>query len=162
MLNDDSIDILLMLEKGFTILKIFINTQLINILITHAFHNPYEELMKALRGIINGQKETECFLYDEPGGVKMEFHKSENNKIRVKINRLEDEYYSRKEAKENKIIADFIINEYEFLIKVYFQLKKIFYLLKNKDYSKDRGGRFPFDEYNNFEKTLKKYIGEIK
>ena len=168
--NDDSVDFLLMLEKyGLSIFKIFVNGQLIDIEISPIFNCAYFELIEALLKIVNEQKETECFLYDEPTrvGIKMGFSKigSKNNRIHIKINSFEELYETfisikqhSKEPKESKLMVEFTMGKNELLIKMYFQLKKIFCLLKDKEYSKDRGKYFPFEEYKRFENKMLEII----
>lgn len=127
-------------------------------IISHVFGDPYIDFMDALTKLIKGNNNSTFYWYREPGGEKFEIKRlfEGRDKVCVSITGFNESYEF--EIKEYKKIVEFEIKLKNLLTVAYFQLKKTFLLLKDKDYAKDRQKDFPFEDFIKFEQIVKEFL----
>ncbi|WP_224994603.1 hypothetical protein [Cesiribacter sp. SM1] len=155
----DDIDILLTLHPhGWSSCCIYVRDFKYEIIISHVFSDPYFDFIRALSSIINNQDHTDLVWYGEPGGEKIEISrlKDKKDKVAITISSFQESF--GEEVKEYKKAAVFQMQVRQLILISYYQLKKIFQLLKDSEYSKNRHQDFPFQEYLKFEKLAQEYL----
>ncbi|RDC61448.1 hypothetical protein [Adhaeribacter pallidiroseus] len=158
--DDYDIDILLTLNPhGWSTCWIIKERKNFELVISHVFGDPYFDLIQALTGLINNKEEVTFFWYREPGGEKIEISriKERRHEVRVLISGFQESF--EEAIKDFKPTVEFQIKLKQLIIIMYFQLRKTFVLLKDKEYSKNRPNSFPFEEYMKFEKLASEYLG---
>jgi hypothetical protein len=58
----------------------------------------------------------------------------------------------------NAVEADFTISKKQFIILAYLQLKKIYLLLRDKDFTRDRANYFAFNAFHASSQEIEEYI----
>lgn len=155
----DNIDILLTLNPhGWSSCFLFVRDKTFEFAITHIFSDPYADLIQALSNLVNGQKETSFYFYDEPGGQRFEIKRimTQQNKVIVSINEFTELFYE--EPKQFNLIISFEIKLKQLIAIFYFQLQKTHLLLQDKEFSESRTTNFPFQEFHKFEKLAKLFL----
>ena len=161
MKETDDIDILLTLHPyGWSTCYIFIEGKKFELTISHVFGDPYFDLITALTDIINNQKEVSFIWYGEPGGEQIEINeiKDRRDKVNVLINGFNESF--GEEIKDLEKTVGFNIKKKHLITLFFLQMKKIFFLLKDRKYSVNRQNDFPFQEYLKFESLVLMYLNE--
>lgn len=159
MQETNDIDFILTLHPhGWSTCWIVIHGDKYELIISHVFGDPYIDFMEALTKLIKGNNNSTFYWYREPGGEKFEIKRlsDRRDKVCVSITGFNESYGS--EIKDYKKTVEFEIKLENLLIVAYFQLKKIFLLLKDKDYAKDRQKDFPFEDFIKFEQIVKEFL----
>lgn len=158
----DIIDLSLILHpNGWSSCRIIMDTSHTDIIISHVFSDPYYDLIYAIEKVINKESEFSFYWYGEPGGEKLKFTriKNDTNIIKIEILGFTESY--GEEIKNYNQTLTFFIKEHQFVILFYLQLKKIFLLLKDNEYAKNRQNDFPFQEFKKLDSIVQKYLQEI-
>lgn len=157
--DTDDINLALMMNPhGWSTCFIYVRGKSYVLTITHVFNDPYEVFIHSLISLMNGQKSTEFFWYDEPGGEKIEITRldSHHDAVLVDIHGFYDGFGEAPEDFERTV--SFEIKLKSLLTISYMQLKKTFQLLKERSYAKDRGSKFPFQKFAEFEKAVAAFL----
>jgi hypothetical protein len=107
---------------------------------------------------MSGQKSVSFFWYSEPGGNHIEIARihSDKHKALVRIQGFSESFGHEINTFEELVSFEISINI--FLTIAYLQLKKTFLLLKERDFAKERGNKFPFAKFLEFEKLILKQL----
>ncbi|QDA60123.1 hypothetical protein [Hymenobacter jejuensis] len=155
----DDIDFVLRLHsEGWSTCIIYIENKSYELIITHVFGDPYYNFMHSLMGLINGLQSANFFWYNEPGGARIEITKLKAGKdiVLVNIQSFKEAFGNEIKVYEENIC--FEIKLKSLLILSYMQLKKIFLLLKERDFAQHRSDGFPFRKFVEFEKAVKDFV----
>ncbi len=112
---------------------------------------------------MKGDKSTSFIWHGEPGGNLVIFNEMTNldKDIYIKVIDIEVDYGQElnfKELTKGRAEIEFQINKIQLVRMLYYEFKKIFELMKGKDFSLTRKDEFPFKEFDEFEKITLKYI----
>lgn len=155
----DDIDFLLTLHpNGWSTCRFLVGGQEIVITITHVFGDAYYDVMKSLSQLMKKEKETSFVFYGEPGGLRVSMKRVMDRRHMIFVT-IEDFAESfGEEIKGFEETIQFEIKEKQLVILVYYQLKKIVMLMKERSFSEKRGGDFPFRIFADFEIQAKEYL----
>lgn len=156
----DDLDLMLTLcPNGWSTFWLVSKNQKIEIVISHAFSDPFYDLTSSLRLLIEGNKNASFIWYDEPGGAQFVFTQDDkfHHIIEVEISEFTESYGEH--ISQFKEVYTFRIKKNMLIILFYNQLKKTQLLLKEKSYAKNRRSEFPLKEFLELEKELKRYKG---
>jgi hypothetical protein len=149
----DNIDILCILEThGWSTCILFIGDNIHSInSISHAFGDPIGDLVSATTSLLQGASEVEFIWWHEPGGTQWKIVRSndERHKMIVTVRKFLSDYGHP--ITQDKILVEFEIKISQFSTLIYYQMKKISALLKEKSYEKNRSGEFPYAEFRKLE-----------
>jgi hypothetical protein len=149
----DNIDILYILEPhGWSTCILCIGDKIHTIdSISHAFADPMEDLVSATISLLKGTSEIEFIWWHEPGGTQWKIvrNNDERHKAIVTVEELSSSYGDS--IIQGKILAEFEIKINHFSTLIYYQMKKIETLLKEKSFEKNRSGEFPYAEFRKLE-----------
>jgi len=151
-------------EHGWSSCWIYANDKLYEVSITHIYpEDPIEECINALVGIINGEVERKFNWYGEPGGDQIIIREisTDNNKVKFSVIGFSEEYgdyIGDLAAKSEKTETEFEIKKIQLIRIFYFEFKKIFELMKDKQFEENRKNDFPFKRFREFEPLALKYI----
>ena len=144
----DNIDLMWTLEShGWSTITLFIDDKIHRFEISHCFGDPLSELIQITINLIDKSTQEVACWYSEPGGHRWSFSRDPENqhKINIEIEEILDEVYE--EIKNTETVLKFTIKESQLVQLFMTQMDKIFELLKDKQYAKDRQSDFPFDIY---------------
>lgn len=153
--DTDNIDLILTMHPhGWSTCFIYIDGKAYELAITHIFNDPYEELIHSLISLLKGEKSSEFFWYGEPGGERIEITRleSRHDAVLVDVQGFREDW--GREITSFERTVSFEIKLKALLIIFYMQLKKIFLLLKERNYAKNRRSDFPFQKFIEFEKLV--------
>lgn len=146
-------------EHGWSTCSITTNHTTYKFLISHVVHeDPIEECMNSLLRMINGQKESRFKWYDEPGGERITLREqpTQKNLIDFIVEEFTTDFgVSNDDYKES---LRFSISKKLLVTMFYYEFKKIFELMKDKNYSKNRNSDFPFQSFKTFEEQVVEYL----
>jgi hypothetical protein len=148
----DDIDILYMLEPhGGSTCILYVRDTMHSLWISHVFGDPIYDLISATISLLKGALEVEFIWWGEPGGNQWRIirSKDECHKIAVTVTKLSSDYGHP--IIQQEVIAEFEIKVTHFATLVYYQMKKIETLLKEKSFEKNRSGEFPYAEFHKLE-----------
>lgn len=153
MSDRDDIDILYSLQHhGWSTCILFVGNKIYSIdSISHAFGDPMGDLVSANISIIGGASEVEFIWWHEPGGTQWKIVRDRDRQHQIKIIVTEFSASYGELIKDETTVVEFEIKVSHFLTLVYYQMKKISILLKEKNFDKDRSGEFPYAEFYKFE-----------
>ncbi|MFC6381564.1 hypothetical protein [Psychrobacter glacincola] len=132
--------------------------------ISHSFgDDPMVVCMQSLMKIMKGDKSTSFVWYGEPGGNLVILNEIENlsKDVYIKVIDIEVNYGQElnfEELAKGRAELEFQINKIQLVRMLYYEFKKIFELMKGKEFSLTRKDEFPFKEFDEFEKTALEYI----
>lgn len=132
--------------------------------ISHSFgDDPMVVCMHSLASIMKGEKNTSFIWYGEPGGNLVIFNEminlSQNAYIKViDINVDYGQNLNFEELAKGRAEIELQINKIQLVRMFYYEFKKIFELMKNKEFASTRKDEFPFKEFAEFEKTALEFI----
>jgi hypothetical protein len=151
--DGDDVDILYVLEThGWSTCILYIGDTTHSIdSISHAFGDPLGDLAIATISLLKGASEVEFTWWHEPGGTQWKIVRSndEHHNIIVTVIELLSDYGHP--ITQDTILAEFEIKISHFATLVYYQMKKISVLLKEKSYEKNRSGEFPYADFHKLE-----------
>ncbi|WP_400191743.1 hypothetical protein [Hymenobacter sp. B81] len=151
----DDIDLFLTMHpNGWSTCGICVHRKLYIIRITYVLGDPYYDFMHALMRLINGQQDTSFIWYDEPGGEKITLTKRKTDPEMVWVDVQRFNEGEEKEITDFKPTVSFEIKLRALIIVAYLQLKKTALLLADRNFARVRGSGFPFQKFNEFEKSV--------
>lgn len=159
----DDIDLFLTLHQhGWSTCWIYTNDKKVKLTISHVFGDPYFDFMNSLSQLIDRKNETVFFWYGEPGGerVKIQRIKDRQHIVNVKIDGFHASF--GEDIKDFEETIEFEIKEKQLITIVYYQLKKIDNLLKEKSFATNRAANFPFKDFVRFENLVTDYLQQEK
>jgi len=130
---------------------LFVDGQAYKMFITHVFGDPLDEFISCLIRLLEGKEEVNFIWYGEPGGTiwRIQRNRLEKHKAIFTLDDFSEGY--GEEIKETDRMVEFEMNIQPFVLIGYYQMKKLFALLKEKSYAHDRQREFPFDLYRKLE-----------
>jgi hypothetical protein len=151
--NRDDVDILYVLEThGWSTCLLYVGDTTHSIdSISHAFGDPIGDLISATISLLKGASEVEFVWWHEPGGTQWKIVRSNNghHKIIVTVIKLSSDYGDP--ITQETILAKFEIKVSHFSTIIYYQMKKISALLKEKSYEINRSGEFSYADFRKLE-----------
>ena len=153
MYDCDDIDILYVLQShGWSTCILYIGDRIHSIdSISHAFGDPIGDLILATISLLKGASEVEFVWWHEPGGTQWRIIRSNNEprKIIITVIELSSDYGHS--IIQERILLKFEIKVNHFSTLIYYQLKMIETLLKEKSFDQSRSGEFPYAEFHKLE-----------
>lgn len=149
---EDNIDFLLILNKhGWSTFLLNLNGAIHEISISSVLSEPLYDVTKLLLSLLDNEDEVTMHLFDEPGWsiFRISRDKTQRHILLVEIGISAD-----RDGCQYEKMVDFRIKQKQFLIILFYQLKKIFHLLSEKSFAKDREGEFPYDYYKELVKRI--------
>lgn len=149
---EDNIDFLLILNKyGWNTFLLNLNGAIHEISISSVFSEPLYDVAKLLLSLLSNEDEMTMHWADEPGWsiFQISRDKTQRHILSVEIGIAED-----RDGSQYEKMVDFRIKQKQFLIIMFYQLKKNFHLLSEKSFAKDREGEFPYDYYKELVKKI--------
>ena len=156
---EDNIDVSLILNKhGWTTFLLNLNGAIHEISISSVFSEPLYDVAKLLLSLLNNEDEMAMHWSDEPGWsiFQISRDKTQRHILSVEIGIAED-----RDGSQYEKMVDFRIKQKQFLIIMFYQLKKNFHLLTEKSFAKDREGEFPYAYYKELVKRIAATFPEI-
>lgn len=149
----DNIDILYVLEThGWSTCILYLRDTTHSIdSISHAFGDPIGDLVSATTSLIKGASEVEFIWWHEPGGTQWKIVRSNDEHHKIIVSVIELSSDCGHPITQDKILLEFEIKVSHFATLIYYQMKKISALLKEKSYEKNRSGEFPYAEFHKLE-----------
>jgi hypothetical protein len=144
----DDIDILYILAPhGWSTCILYIGGITHLLCISHVFGDPLYDLISATISILKGTSEVEFTWWDEPGGNRWKIvrNREKHHQVVITITEFSSSYGDL--ITEGKVIVEFEIKVSHFATLIYYQIKKIEALLREKSFEKDRAGEFPYAEF---------------
>ena len=143
---------------GWSTCCIHLKDRRVEFTISHAFGDPFFDLMKSLSQLIDKHDEVTFFWFGEPGGQRVQIKRIKNRHHMIKVN--VDVFYESygDQIKRFEKAVEFELKEKQLITLAYYQLKKIETLLREKSYAADRRD-FPFSDFTQLENKVKSYLG---
>jgi hypothetical protein len=148
----DEIDYIYTLRQhGWSTCILYIDGQKYEIIITHVFGDPIYDFISGLIGLLEGKDEVSFIWYGEPGGNAWHIkrNRQEKHKAIFTIDEFGESY--GEEIKEMDRVVEFEMKIQQFVLIGYYQMKKLFVLLKEKSYASNRQSEFPFELFKKLE-----------
>ncbi|TWF40331.1 hypothetical protein FHW36_10413 [Chitinophaga polysaccharea] len=142
---EDNIDFSFILDKhGWSTFLISIKGAIHQIGISSVLSDPMYDITSLLLALLNNEDKVEMQWFEEPGWsiFRVIRDKTQRHILSVEIGNATDQYGSEYEK-----VVGFSIKQKQFLIIMFYQLKKSYHLLMEKSFAKDRQGEFPYDRY---------------
>jgi hypothetical protein len=155
MYNQDDIDLLFVLSyHGWSVCSLYVGGQIHEVLISHTFSDPLSDLIESTSALLKGAETAEFTWWSEPAGTQWQFARNldERHKVSVTIADLLSDY--GRPVIYGKVIVKFEIKISQFSTIVYYQMKKLETLLREKSFEKDRSGEFPYGAFRRLEGCL--------
>lgn len=152
MYDGDDIDLMYVLSPhGWSTCFLSIDKQIYELGITHVFGDPIRDLIEATTSLLKGVAAAEFTWWDEPGGNRWTLLRNTTQKHWMKI--IITEFSSRygDQIKDEKLLVEFEIKISHFATLIYFQMKKLAILLKEKSFEQHRSGEFPYRAFSKLE-----------
>jgi hypothetical protein len=154
----DDIDLMLVLNPhGWATCYFSIKSEITELPVTLIFGDPFSDLIQTLTEIIENKKESEFYLFGEPGGNRIKISKimTQQNKVNIVIEEFEESF--GKEIKNYETKISFEIKIKHLLILFYNQLEKIEMLMEDKEYSDKRKNDFPNEQFHKFKRKFTEF-----
>jgi hypothetical protein len=144
----DDMDILYILAPhGWSTCILYVEGITHLLCISHVFGDPIYDLISATISTLKGTSDVEFIWWDEPGGNRWKIVKNKEKHHQVIITVTEFSSSYGDPITEEKILAEFEVKTNHFATLIYYQMKKIESLLKEKSFEKNRAGEFPYTEF---------------
>lgn len=156
---EDNIDFSLILNKhGWSTFLLSLNGAIHEVSISSVFSEPLYDVAKLLLSLLSNEDEMTMHWSDEPGWsiFQISRDKAQRHILLIEIGTAAD-----REGSQYKKMVDFRIKQKQFLIIMFYQLKKNFHLLTEKSFAKDREGEFPYVYYKDLVKRIAVTLPEI-
>lgn len=140
---------------GWSMFVLYLETDQISMLNTHIHNNPIEELITAINKILKGENHCSFNCYQEPGGYLWEINKEKKEEVlTITIKEFNEGWGD--EYTNAKLLSEFKVQASQFVVLVYYQMKKLAMLLKEKDYNKlgSSNRDFPFTAFKEMERLV--------
>jgi hypothetical protein len=115
--------------------------------ISHILGDPIRDLIEATICILRGIPVAEFIWWAEPGGYRWRLKRNLDRHHRVIIRITESAIYPQQSNEEETILVEFEIDTIQFSTLIYYQMKKLAILLKDKNFEHHRAGCFPYPEF---------------
>jgi hypothetical protein len=151
----DDIDYVYTLHQhGWSTYVLYIDGEKYEMVITHVFGDPIYDFISCLIGLLEGKDEVSFIWYGEPGGNiwHIKRNRQEKHKATFTIDDFGESY--GESIKETDRVVVFEMKIQQFVLIGYYQMKKVFSLLKEKSYAANRQGEFPFEQFKKLETLL--------
>jgi len=149
---EDNIDFSLILNKhGWSTFLLSLNGAIHEIGISSVLSEPLYDVTKLLLSLLDNEDEVIMHLFDEPG---LSIFRISRDKTQRHILLVEIGISADRDGRQYEKMVDFRIKQKQFLIILFYQLKKNFHLLSEKSFAKDREGEFPYDYYKELVKRI--------
>ncbi|MCU0540975.1 MAG: hypothetical protein MUE44_02150 [Oscillatoriaceae cyanobacterium Prado104] len=148
----DEFDLLyVLLPHGWSTCILYLGDRTRELYISHVFGDPIGDFIDATIAILKGASAVEFIWWDEPGGNRWQIIRNpqQHHQVTVIITEFSSAY--GKPIDREKILVEFEIKISHFSTVVYFQMKKIAALLREKSFEKNRSGEFPYAEFQKLE-----------
>ncbi|BAU14722.1 hypothetical protein LEP3755_52730 [Leptolyngbya sp. NIES-3755] len=150
MYDGDDIDLLYVLSSGgWSTCLLFVNRQIYELDISHSFGNPIGDLIEATVLMMKGDSTVELTWWNEPGGNRwrMTRNPAKRHLMKVVVTEFPSHYSFGDEVAGEIMLVEFEIKINQFAKLVYYQMKKLAALLKEKSFEKNRSGDFPYQAF---------------
>ena len=151
-------------EHGWSSCRISSGKQSYEFSITHAFpEGPIKACIDSLISIMQGEKECRFNWYSEPGGdqVLIQEIPTEKHKVFFRVFSFHEDYGEKINNQElfgKEADLEFEIKKIQLIRMFYFGFKKIYELLKDRQFASNREYCFPDKIFLEFEMVAKEYI----
>ncbi|RPD42249.1 hypothetical protein [Chitinophaga barathri] len=145
-MNDD-IDFSLILHKhGWATLLVNIKGEVHQIGASSSLSDPLYDIASLLLSLLNNENEIRIMWWEEPGwnSLWVKRDDTQHHILSIEIGSSLDQHGKEKYEK----IAGFQIKLKQFLVIMFYQLKKIYHLLPEKSFATEREGEFPYELYD--------------
>lgn len=118
---------------------------------THVLSDSMRDLIEATILLLKGVSDIEFVWWDEPGGNRWKIirNNEQQHKVRPTVTKFSSSYGAL--ITQEEILAEFEIRISHFSTLVYFQMKKIAALLKEKSFETNHSGCFPYTQFRQLE-----------
>jgi hypothetical protein len=144
----DDVDILYSLQHhGWSTCILFVGDLTHVCHISHVFGDPIRDPIEATFLLLKGAIEVEFIWWGEPGGNRWKIvrNKDRYHQITIVVTEFLSGYGEL--IKEETIVVKFEIKISHFSTLIYYQMKKIATLLKDKSFEQNRSGCFPHADF---------------
>lgn len=148
-------------EHGWSSCFFNLDGKIHEISITHIYHkDPIEDCINSLVDVIQGKSITSFLWYGEPGGYRLKFEEMafQKHKLKVSIEYFAEDFDEEEKTFEKEF--DFEIEKEVLITMFYYEFKKIFKLLENKNYAKNRASEFPIEAFKKFQVACQEYLNK--
>jgi hypothetical protein len=150
--RDDVIDFLYILEPhGGSTCILYVGVLTYTFDISHVFGDPIYDAIEATIQILKGASEVEFIWWGKPGGNRWKIVRNKDREHQISIVVTEFSASYGELIKDETIVIEFEIKISHFSTLVYYQMKKISVLLKDKSFEKNRSSEFPYAEFHKLE-----------
>jgi hypothetical protein len=155
----DDIDFSIVVNKhGWTTFLFYLEGKIHKINISSVLSDPLCEFANLLLSLLNNESEVILRWYNEPGWrIIRTIRDSQERHILL----IEIGYGADLEPNEYKKEFEFKIKQKQFIIIGIYQLKKIYHLLQEKSFAKERKEEFPYELYQKLLIKAAQVIPEI-
>ena len=152
----DDIDFSLILHPhGWSTFLLSINRKAYEIEISGALSDPFYDFTSLLLSLLNNEEEVTIKWLGEPSGTKIHIVRNKVQRHLLDVIVINFDYDLATGAISNKSeLVSFEIKQKQFLTIGFYQLKKTYYLLQEKNFAKDRKSEFPYDLYDELTKRI--------
>jgi hypothetical protein len=148
----DDIDILYILQPhGWSTCILYVGDTIHTFHISHVFGDPIYDVIEATIQILKGASEVEFIWWDEPGGTRWKIVRNQDRQHQISIVVMEFPSSYGELIKDERAVVEVEIKVSHFATLIYYQMKKIETLLKEKSFEKNRPGEFPYVEFRKLE-----------
>lgn len=155
----DDIDFSIQLHKhGWTTFAFWQKSKCYDITISSVLSSPVYDFTNMLLSLLNKENNIAISWFLEPGWsiFKISRNMKMQHLIRIEIGESIDQ-----EGNGYEKMLEFEIKQKQFIIVGFFQLKKIFNLLQDTHFLKNRENNFPFEAYQKLSARISELIPEI-
>jgi hypothetical protein len=156
MKNSDNIDLLYVLEPhGWSNCLLYLDGSVHKTSISYVFGDPIYDCIEAIILLLQGLPEAEFTWCGEPGGWRWNIARNpkQHHMINITITEFGDSDGTAV-IRDEEILVEFEIKTRHFATLVYYQMKKISILLKDKSFDKSRSGNFPHAQFAKLEALM--------
>ena len=157
MITEDYNDfqISLRLDKhGWSDLDIWTRKKHLNYSVTHSFNCPFDQIITALKDLLEGKLETKFLLCEEPGEHTWTIKRNieEHHVVDITMESVDDNFVENLPPYE---VHQFKLETVFFIDSFICELVKVSKQLEYKTFSKDRKGDFPWMKFTELKKIIK-------
>ncbi len=132
---------------GWSTCILYTENQMYEMTISHVFGDPIRDFIEATIALLKGISTVEFTWWREPGGNrwKMTRNPDASHKVKITVTDFPTSYGDL--ITQEEILVEFEIKISQFSTLVYYQVKKIASLLREKSFEKNRSSEFPYSEF---------------
>ena len=138
MYEEDDIDLLyILLPHGWSTCILYVGDRIHELLISHVFGDPIGDFIEAIINLLKGATTVEFIWWGEPGGNRWKITRNpdQHHKVRIVVTDFLSSF--GEQISQEKTLVEFEIKVNHFSILVYYQMKKIATLLREKRFEKN-------------------------